>query len=71
MAGALTLSGCASMSTLDWDLRPSAGFSTSDAARAATAARPAPDARGVISYPGYQVVVAQRGERVADIASRL
>ncbi|MCB1389127.1 MAG: peptidoglycan DD-metalloendopeptidase family protein [Rhodobacteraceae bacterium] len=59
------------MGNLDWDLRPSGRFSTSDAARTTTAARPAPDARGVISYPGYQVVVAQSGERVSDIAARL
>src|SRR5690606_21041347 len=36
-----------------------------------TGSRPAPDARGVISYPGYQVVVAQRGESVTAIATRL
>lgn len=70
-AASLTLSGCASMQNLDWDLRPSNRFSTSDAARQATAARPTPDARGVISYPGYQVVVAQRGESVSAIAERL
>lgn len=71
VATGLALSGCGGMDTLDWDLRPSGRFSTSDAALTATAARPAPDARGVISYPGYQVVVANRGERVGDIAGRL
>lgn len=34
-------------------------------------ARPRPDARGVISYPTYQVVVAQRDDTVRTIASRL
>lgn len=70
---ALALAGCGGggMSDLDWDLRPSGRFSTADAARGSTAARPAADARGVISYPGYQVVVAQRGDRVSDVASRL
>lgn len=67
----LALSGCTGLSNLDWDLRPSGRFSTSDAAQTATAARPAPNSRGVISYPGYQVVVANRGERVSDIATRL
>ena len=67
----LSVAGCSNVNDLDWDLRPSERFSTTDAARNTTGSRPAPDARGVISYPGYQVVVAQRGERVADIAARL
>lgn len=54
----------------DWDFRPG-GVSTADAARAATAARPSPDGRGVISYPGYQVVVARRGDTVASVAARI
>ena len=33
--------------------------------------RPAPDDRGVISYPNYQVVVARRGDTVASVAQRL
>ncbi|MFI0394715.1 peptidoglycan DD-metalloendopeptidase family protein [Paracoccus jiaweipingae] len=56
----------------DVDLRrwgPS-GFDTAGAAAGAVA-RPTPDARGVISYPNYQVVVARQGETVASIASRL
>ncbi|WP_417626909.1 peptidoglycan DD-metalloendopeptidase family protein [Pararhodobacter aggregans] len=67
----LSVAGCSNVNDLDWDLRPSERFSTTDAARNTTGSRPAPDGRGVISYPGYQVVVAQRGERVADIAARL
>ena len=55
----------------DWDLRNlGGGFDTTDAARN-LAARPRPDDRGVISYPNYQVVVAERGETVRQIASRL
>lgn len=68
---ALVLGGCGAASNFDWDLRPMSRFSTSEAARQTTAARPQPDAQGVISYPGYQVVVAQRGERVETIAHRL
>lgn len=58
---------------LDLDLRGklNGGFNTADAARAATAARPAPDARGVISYPNYQVAVAQRGDTLAKLAGRV
>ena len=55
---------------LDFDLRPG-GFSTADAARSATTNRPKPDNRGVISYPGYQVAVAQRGDTLEDVAARV
>ncbi|SMX32451.1 peptidoglycan DD-metalloendopeptidase family protein [Octadecabacter ascidiaceicola] len=55
----------------DWDLRNlGGGFDTTEAARN-LAARPRPDDRGVISYPNYQVVVAERGETVRQIAGRL
>lgn len=39
--------------------------------RAPTAPRPEPDARGVISYPNYQVAVARPGDTVQTIAGRL
>jgi len=71
LAGGLALAGCSRPGDLDWDLRPSERFSTAEAARTTTASRPAPDSRGVISYPGYQVVVANTGERATDIAARL
>ena len=67
---ALLLSACANPHGLDWDLRNNAG-ATSTAVENATAARPAADANGVISYPGYQVVLARRGDTVAAVASRL
>lgn len=47
------------------------GFDTTEAARNATVPRPATDSRGVISYPTYQVVVAQRGDTVDSIAQRV
>ncbi|MEM6277507.1 MAG: LysM peptidoglycan-binding domain-containing protein, partial [Pseudomonadota bacterium] len=58
---------------LDFDLRDGlGGLDTSRAAQgAATAPRPEPDARGVISYPGYQVVVARGGDNVASVAERI
>ncbi|MCR9111059.1 LysM peptidoglycan-binding domain-containing protein [Marivita sp. XM-24bin2] len=58
---------------LDLDLRGklNGGFNTADAARAATAPRPEPDNRGVISYPNYQVAVAQRGDTLARLANRI
>lgn len=63
------VAGC-DTSTMDWDLRPGT-LNTSDAARQATADRPQADARGVISYPTYQVAVAQRGDTVALLAQRV
>jgi murein DD-endopeptidase MepM/ murein hydrolase activator NlpD len=57
-------------SQLDWDLR-SGPQSTAAAARGVAAAAPVPDARGVISYPGYQVAVARQGDTVASVAARV
>jgi murein DD-endopeptidase MepM/ murein hydrolase activator NlpD len=67
------LAACNDTGALDWDLRPDGPgtYSTAEAARSATANRPAPDARGVISYPGYQVAVARRGDTVASVAARV
>jgi lipoprotein NlpD len=56
---------------LDADLRTfTNGFSTTPAL-AEVPNRPRPDDRGIISYPGYQVVVAQRDDTVRSIAGRL
>lgn len=69
---ALVLSGCGE-NGLDFDMRGAFGnaHSTAEAARNATADRPLPDARGVISYPNYQVAVAKRGDTVASLAARI
>ncbi len=69
VAALMALGACGD-GALDWDLR-STEASTSEAARQATLDRPRPDERGVISYPGYQVVVARRGEQVSGVAQRL
>lgn len=69
-ASALVLAACVDTSNLDWDLRGNGG-STSDAARQSTAAAPAPDANGVLSYPDYQLAKARRGDTVAAMAGRL
>ncbi|MFV2052479.1 LysM peptidoglycan-binding domain-containing protein [Aliiroseovarius sp. YM-037] len=56
----------------DLDMRDNFnGFDTSGAVRQVTAPRPTPDNRGVISYPNYQVVVAQRDETIRGVASRI
>ena len=69
-AAALALAACGD-GPFDWDMRPANLGSTADAARKPVAQRPAPDTRGVISYPGYQVAVARSGDRVSDVAQRL
>jgi murein DD-endopeptidase MepM/ murein hydrolase activator NlpD len=57
---------------LDFDLRGQIGaFNTSEAAQSATKNRPAPDSRGLITYPSYQVAVARRGDTVTDVANRV
>lgn len=67
----VTLQACSTdPSALDWDLR-AGPQSTAAAARGVTAAAPVPDARGVISYPGYQVAVARSGDTVASVAARV
>ncbi|WP_299842274.1 peptidoglycan DD-metalloendopeptidase family protein [uncultured Roseovarius sp.] len=74
---ALALAGSALMllsacdEPLDFDLRGGKALNTSAAARTATANRPEPDSRGIISYPGYQVAVARRGDTVASVAARV
>jgi murein DD-endopeptidase MepM/ murein hydrolase activator NlpD len=66
----LTLASCGGQ-PFDMDFRSLGdGFSTTQAALAAPA-RPAPDGRGIIAYPTYQVVVAQEGDTVSAIAGRL
>ncbi|MBO6776899.1 MAG: peptidoglycan DD-metalloendopeptidase family protein [Marinibacterium sp.] len=69
-APVLGLSACDQ--PLDYDLRGNlGGFSTTDAALTATANRPKPDSRGIITYPNYQVVAARGGDTANSIAQRL
>lgn len=67
----LGLSACTDQ--LDFDMRGGigGGLDTAQAARQPAAARPSPDARGVISYPGYQVAVARQGDTLASLAARV
>ncbi|MBQ2263049.1 MAG: M23 family metallopeptidase [Loktanella sp.] len=65
---ATALAACQGM---DADLRDLGnGFSTAGAVQQVSD-RPRPDERGVISYPTYQVVVAQRDDTIRSIAARL
>lgn len=57
---------------LDFDLRGlGGGFTTSEAAQTTVDTRPSPDSRGVISYPNYQVAVAERGDTLENVAARV
>ena len=68
-AALVTLAACEK--PLDFDLRDlTGGFGTSSSVQS-LAARPAPDDRGVISYPNYQVVIAQKDDTIRAIAGRL
>lgn len=68
-AAAFALGAC---NDFDLDMRNSGnGFSTAEAARQATAARPRPDSRGIISYPDYEVAVARAGDTVGTVAQRI
>ena len=72
LAGAaLSLSACGS--DRDMDLRNlfSNPADTSAAARVAVFSRPAPDERGIITYPSYRVAVAGQSDTLATLAARL
>lgn len=67
-----TLLALGACDQLDLDLRNTGtGIDTTEAVRTATAPRPAADARGVITYPNYQVAVARRGDTVSSVATRI
>ena len=68
----LALVGCGNIGDFDLDLRGASGqLDTSEAVRNAPRSAPQPDERGIISYPGYQVVLAQRGDTVTKVAERI
>ena len=73
LAGTCVLALAACGDNPDFDLRGpiGGGLDTASAARAATADRPKPDTRGIISYPTYQVAIAQRGDTLASLATRI
>ena len=66
----LVLAACSNGAPSDWDLRTNDG-TTAAAVEGVAGVKPTPDANGVISYPGYQVVVARQGDTVASVAARI
>lgn len=67
-AAAVALTACQDM---DFDLRNNGANTSAAAVGARSAPRPQADDRGIISYPGYQVAVARRGDTVDSVAARL
>ena len=71
MASAALLALGACETPVDFDLRDlTGGFGTAKSVQDLPA-RPAPDDRGVISYPNYQVVIAQKDDTIRSVAGRL
>ncbi|MGV6811410.1 MAG: peptidoglycan DD-metalloendopeptidase family protein [Brevirhabdus sp.] len=72
VAGCTVLTLAACDGGLEFDMRGNmGGLDTSGAAARAVAPKPKPDARGVVSYPGYQVAVARKGDTVSEVAARV
>ena len=74
VTGVALVAGCSEFQSgnLDFDLRQGVDtLNTSPAIRQLPADRPQPDARGLITYPNYQVAVARRGDTVASVAQRI
>ena len=65
------LTGCTN--SFGMDVRDQFGgiLDTSSAAANAVADRPEPDARGVLTFPSYQVALARSGDRIEDVAARI
>ena len=66
----MTLSGCGSGFNFDFR-NPSSGYNSAGGTARGVEARPAPDSRGIISYPNFQVVVAAHGDTASSIAERV
>lgn len=68
---ATALTGCTN--SFGMDVRDQFGglLDTSSAAANAVADRPEPDARGVITFPSFQVALATAGDRIVDVAARI
>ena len=68
---ATTIAGCTNSFSLDVRDQFGGILDTTSAAATAVAERPEPDARGVITFATYQVVLARTGDRIGDVAARI
>lgn len=71
--GSVLLAVAACSDGFNTDLRGNFGdsFTTTAPATRPTEPAPTPDQRGVVSYPSYQVALARKGDKVADVANRV
>ena len=68
---ATTIAGCTNSFSLDVRDQFGGILDTTSAAATAVAERPEPDARGMITFATYQVVLARTGDRIGDVAARI
>ena len=68
---ATAIAGCTNSFSLDVRDQFGGILDTTSAAATAVAERPEPDARGVITFATYQVVLARTGDRIGDVAARI
>jgi murein DD-endopeptidase MepM/ murein hydrolase activator NlpD len=71
LLAATTIAGCTNSFSLDVRDQFGGILDTTSAAATAVAERPEPDARGVITFATYQVVLARTGDRIGDVAARI
>ncbi|MDB0044870.1 LysM peptidoglycan-binding domain-containing protein [Planktomarina temperata] len=71
LCAVMALAGCTNSFGLDVRDQFGGILDTTNAAENAVAERPEPDARGVITFPSYQVVLARTGDRIGDVAARI
>ena len=71
LLAATTIAGCTNSFSLDVRDQFGGILDTTSAAATAVAERPEPDARGVITFVTYQVVLARTGDRIGDVAARI
>ena len=71
LLAATTIAGCTNSFSLDVRDQFGGILDTTSAAATAVEERPDPDARGVITFATYQVVLARTGDRIGDVAARI
>ena len=71
LLAATIIAGCTNSFSLDVRDQFGGILDTTSAAATAVAERPEPDARGMITFATYQVVLARTGDRIGDVAARI
>ena len=71
LLGGILLAGCTDGFSLENLRNRIDPVPQAPSASASISARPKPDSRGVVTYPNYQIIVARRGDTLADVAGRV